>query len=183
MQSKKSGFTLLELMVTIAIVGILAAIALPSMSNLLEDDRTESFIFELKRNFMFARAQATVSDELVVVCPLASVTATSTCVNTWNSKNISVCVDINSNLTFDPASDIMLRTMDIITQGNANDLFVHSTASTAVSFDGQGRIPNSQLGNLTFCPNGENGQSITLNLAASGRVRNVGHDAAITCGS
>jgi len=181
MQSKKSGFTLLEVMVTVAIVGIIAAIAIPSMSSLLENDRADSFTVELKRNFMYARAQATVNDESVVVCPLSSVTATSACANTWNSLNIAVFVDINSNLSYDPASDIMLRSMDIITDNNANDLFVHSTSSTAVSFDGQGRIPTGQLGNLTFCPNGDNDQSITLNLSASGRVRNTGHDSNITC--
>lgn len=113
--------------------------------------------------------------------PLVSVTSQSTCTNTWNSLNIAVFVDINSNLIFDPANDIMLRSMDIITANNKNDLFVHSESSAAVSFDGQGRIPNSQLGNLTFCPNGDNNQSITLNLSASGRVRNTGHDSSITC--
>lgn len=181
MQSKKSGFTVLELIVTIAIVGILAAIAIPSMSSLLEDDRAEGFTFELKRNFMYARAQATINDATVVVCPLTSVTTTSDCVSTWNSKHIAVFVSDDGDLAYNSTKDIMLRTMDIITDNNANDLFVHSLSSKGVSFDGQGRIPTGQLGNLTFCPNGDNDQSITLNLSASGRVRNTGHDSNITC--
>jgi len=188
MQSKQSGFTLLEVMVTLVIVGILASIALPSMSNLLEDDRAEGFTLELKRNFMYARAQATVNDESVVVCPLASVTdtlastaANTACVNSWDSENIGIFVDRNSDLIFNHPDDIMLRTMDVITDNNANDLFIHSVGSVAVSFDGQGRIPDGQLGDLTFCPNGDNAQSITLNLSASGRVRNTGHNDLITC--
>ena len=50
MKSSQQGFTLLELMVTIAIVGIIAVIALWDSSDLLEKDRAESYLQELKRN-------------------------------------------------------------------------------------------------------------------------------------
>ena len=68
MKSLQKGFTLLELMVTIAIVGIVAAIALWDSSDLLENDRAESYLQELKRSISFARAKATSSDAIVVVC-------------------------------------------------------------------------------------------------------------------
>ena len=67
MKSSQQGFTLLELMVTITIVGIIAVIALWDSSDLLEKDRAESYLQELKRNISFARAKATSSDSLVVV--------------------------------------------------------------------------------------------------------------------
>jgi len=57
MKQIQHGFTLLELMVTIAIVGIVAAIAFWNSSDMLEENRAENFLLELKRNINFARAQ------------------------------------------------------------------------------------------------------------------------------
>ena len=68
MKIKQSGFTLLELMVTVAIVGIIASIAFWNSSDMLEENRAENFLLELKRNISYARSQAASTDEIVVIC-------------------------------------------------------------------------------------------------------------------
>ena len=69
MKNKQNGFTLLELMVTVAIVGIIASIAIWNSSDMLEENRAENFLLELKRNISYARAQAASTDEIVIICP------------------------------------------------------------------------------------------------------------------
>ncbi|SJN45055.1 Type IV fimbrial biogenesis protein FimT [Pseudoalteromonas sp. JB197] len=77
MKKIQYGFTLLELMVTVAIVGIIATIALWNSSDMLEDNRAENFLLELKRNISYARSQAASTDEIVVVCPASSANVAS----------------------------------------------------------------------------------------------------------
>jgi len=55
MKKIQYGFTLLELMVTVAIIGIIATIALWNSSDMLEENRAENFLLELKRNMSYAR--------------------------------------------------------------------------------------------------------------------------------
>ena len=69
MKKFQTGLTLLELMVAVAIVGIIASIALWDSSDMLEENRAENFLLELKRNISFARAQAASTDEIVIICP------------------------------------------------------------------------------------------------------------------
>lgn len=54
----KRGFTLVELMVTIAVIAILATIAAPSMNNLIAKQRLNSAIRELSNTLGKARSQA-----------------------------------------------------------------------------------------------------------------------------
>ena len=54
----KRGFTLVELMVTIAVIVILATIAAPSMNNLIAKQRLNSAIRELSNTLGKARSQA-----------------------------------------------------------------------------------------------------------------------------
>jgi len=59
MNKKKAlGFTLVELMITIAIIGILASMAVPSFSKMLERNRLKEAIQSLKSDLMFARTES-----------------------------------------------------------------------------------------------------------------------------
>jgi len=57
-EKHKKGFTLVELMVTVAIVGIIASMAVPSFSKMIERNRLKEAIESLKSDLMFTRTEA-----------------------------------------------------------------------------------------------------------------------------
>lgn len=72
MQYKNKGFTLIEMMVTIAIIGILAAIGMPSYNNMISSIRISARINTLSDTLNFARTEAMKRGLTVSVCPIAS---------------------------------------------------------------------------------------------------------------
>ena len=58
---KDKGFTLLELMITIAVAAILLAIGAPSLSNLYQNIRADMAAKRIQKTMMYARGQAVVS--------------------------------------------------------------------------------------------------------------------------
>lgn len=170
MNKLQRGFTLLELMVTIAIVGIVATIALWDSSDMLEENRAENFLLDLKRNISFARAKATSSDSLVVVCSGSSdsikANDETTCLNNWQSGSLFVFFDANADGIYKPGdNDAILRVMDPIPDTSQ---FVFSGGNSLI-FNASGRITTT-VGSFIYCPNktnNENNKMLTISQSGT----------------
>ena len=61
------GFTLIELMVTVAVLAIVLTIAVPSFSNLIQSSRTNALVNELNGTLQIARSEALKRRKNVIV--------------------------------------------------------------------------------------------------------------------
>lgn len=68
MIKKSTGFTLIELMVTIAVLAIIAGIGIPSMSGFIEQNKVNSIKEQLASAINLARSEAIQKNEYVVIC-------------------------------------------------------------------------------------------------------------------
>ena len=87
-QKAQAGFTLVELMVTIAVIAILAVVAAPSMSALLNANRVSASAGELVAGLQLARSEAIRRNTRVIVCATdGSVSGTTACLGsaTWTN--------------------------------------------------------------------------------------------------
>ncbi|OTG80692.1 pilus assembly FimT family protein [Acinetobacter sp. ANC 4648] len=71
---KNKGFTLIELMVTIAVLAIIATMAAPSFNRLILSQKLNSNTRTLVGAFNLAKSQASVMKRTVAVCPRKIVT-------------------------------------------------------------------------------------------------------------
>ena len=175
------GFTLLELMVVLAIVAILTTLAVPSFTRLIQSNTMSSNVNTFMADLRYARSESTRRGGGVVMCrsdaPEAAPPVCSTTSgpggNGWLSGWI-VYLDVNNDGVIG-AGDLLriqspLRQMDSITENDGQ-------ASSIFSFTATGRLlyvssaTSLQFGGSAYAPDVQR----VLCVNAGGRARIAGN--------
>ncbi len=137
MMNKNSGFTLVELLVTLTILSIVTSFAVPTFSEAIRNNQLKSSANNLYSLFQFARAQAAQRGDSVHIGALD---------NTAWAKGAVVWVNKDADATtFDPANDEELKR-------SVNDYNLTLTEANSVlhiTFNGKGHA--SATFDMGFC--------------------------------
>ena len=116
-RKRQGAFTLIELLITMAVLGVLMAIALPSLRSLIVSNRLSSNVNGFVGLINYARSEAIVRNQSVMICPKSN--SGVSCANDalWGQYEIQVFVDCTGNddrnvsVTTDcPSGDTLLKT-------------------------------------------------------------------------
>ena len=123
---KQKAFTLLELMVTVAVAAILMAIAVPSFVDIVRGVRASANVSALTTALSVARAEAVRHNSVACVTS-----------GDW-SAGWSVMVDANGDDDCDDAGDTVARVFGALASGSSLSVTAGGAAVASVNFDGVG---------------------------------------------
>jgi type IV fimbrial biogenesis protein FimT len=143
--ARQTGFTLYELLVTVAIVGVILSLGVPNLRDYAANSRLTSTANDLHASFQLARSEAVKSKSNVTICASATpLGADPVCDGTWNQGYI-VFLDDDGDLNRNGANETVLRahgpidnSVTLAVRGNAN---YFSYASTGLGRGDVGGAP------------------------------------------
>lgn len=139
----QQGFTLIELMVGVAVVGVMILFMIPSMSAWVQGNQIRSATESIQGALQLARAEA-VRRNTPVEMVLTSVAAGGTSTD-WAIRCVTpsaTCPGVAQAVTFIQAK--------VAGEGSPNATVIVSPAMSAIVFTGTGRISPVPAGNITL---------------------------------
>lgn len=151
MNNKNKGFTLIELMTSVAIISILLALASPSFYAFIKNNKITTSAKNFYADLNYAKSEALKGNGNVVMKAVSG----SAYSNGW-----MIFVDKNGNDTYD-TGDRVLRQQDPL----ASDQVITVGSPNYLSFNSYGEINSSTTLSFKFCDDraGATGKTISVN--------------------
>ncbi len=136
-KNTQKAFTLIELMVTLSVLGVLLAIALPNLRDFIVSNRLSSQVNGFVGLLNYARSEAIARNQPVLVC--AKRLADNECVTTdsWAAFETQVFVDVDGNNSWS-TGDILLKRIAPLDVGGSETTFKRHTNATFIEFNTAG---------------------------------------------
>lgn len=158
--NKHRGFTLIELMITLAVAAIVLTIGIPSFSDFVKNNRLVGYANEFVAAAHLARSEAIKRRRYGYICASSN---QSSCTGGTNwAVGWITWVDDNGDGT--PQSGELLRAR----QALDGTVSYTSNGATRFRFDPMGISPTT--GVITMCDDRTGEQGRTINVSNSGRV-------------
>ncbi len=161
---RASGFSMVELVITIAIVAILVALAFPSFEGSMRSNRVTTATNEMIASLSLARMEALRNPGGAGICASSD---GATCGDDWDAGWM-VWIDVDGNGAPGGTNDRVLR----FTQGKRRTVVTVDSPDDAILFDNRGRADAAR--EITIepdeCPSGQ--QLIReIGVALTGQAR------------
>lgn len=167
--SKEKGFTLIELMTTLGIVTILAAVAIPNLQSFTMNSRQTGGINDIVMGMRAARNLAITTNSRVTMC--ASESGTNCDGANWNQGWI-VFADLDADQSVDPGETIARS-------GGSNETLDISSGQFGrfLVYRPNGRVMNANVaqnsGSFSICDDRGTAYAKSIMLDLSGRPRAI----------
>ena len=167
-----AGFTIVELMITLAIIGIALVFASPNIATFIKNYRITTQANGLLADFQLARNNSVTQGLPVSVCASSdTANASPTCsTTTWSSGRI-VFTDANGNGTVD-AGDTLLRISEPLSGSNSL-VAANLTSGGIIQFRPSGMpagITGSTIATFTLCDDRPGPFGRVVNVSLTGRA-------------
>ena len=166
----QSGFTLLEMMITVAIAAALGAAAVPSLGTFVKNSAMRSHALELMGSIAMARSEAIKRGSRVILCRTVNPNAaTPVCGGSdrdWASGWLVYVVE-DADSDFDLGTDILID----VGQPAPEQIVVTSNGSgnNYLVFQGDGTLDESGTARYAFCDDRGEAYGRQLSVALVGR--------------
>ena len=140
---KQAGMSLIELMVTLTVLAIGLAAAVPSFQGTMKRNNIDGALEEFSSAIKFARSEAISQSAAVSICASSNQTA---CTGDWHDGWI-IFTDADTSGTLD-AGDTLVRVHEAIKSGYT--LSFDNATPNSVTFLSRG-FTNNQMGAFSLC--------------------------------